>query len=62
MHSESLSGPILRDNYELVLLHVGIEIDSLFDLEYYIYGHVLPQVWIQSLWEFYYQCKIKLLR
>ena len=42
------------------MIHVGIGDTSLFDLDYNVYGYLLPKTWIRSLWEFVDEYKIKL--
>ena len=42
--SNSLTGPFLRANYEAALIHLGIGGKQLFNLEYEIFGSLLPQL------------------
>ena len=42
--SDSLTGPFLRANYEAALIHLGIGGKQLFNLEYEIFGSLLPQL------------------
>ena len=58
--SDSLTGPILRDNYEASIIHVRIGGKKLFSLEHETLGSLLPQLCIKSLWRFSYQFGIKL--
>ena len=41
--NNSLSRPKLQANYELALLHIGIGGDSLFNLDYSMFGILLPK-------------------
>jgi hypothetical protein len=43
-NSDSLSGPLLRANYEAALMQLGIEGKKLFSLDFITYGNLLPHL------------------
>ena len=58
INGSSMSTPLLRSNIEWATIHVGIEENSLFDISFNDFGHLLPHTWIRSLWEFVDEYKI----
>ena len=45
---------------EWALIHIGIGNCSLFNIDYDLFGHLLPRTWIRSLWQFVHEYRIKL--
>ena len=52
INSDTMSRCPLQANMEWAMIHVGIGASTIFDIDYSKFGHLLPQTWIKSLWEF----------
>ena len=51
LYTDSTTGSLLRLALEWSSIHVGIG-RNLFSLDFKLFGHLLPQSWIKSLWQF----------
>ena len=51
-YQNSMTESLIRVNLEAALIHIGIGEAGLFNLDYKLYGSLLPRIWIKSLWEF----------
>ena len=60
INGNSMSRPLLRSNMEWAMIHIGIGNCSLFDIDYDLFGHLLPRTWISSLWQFAHEYQLQL--
>ena len=46
---QPITGSLIRANFEVALMHVGVGEEGLFNLNYNIISVMLPRIWIKSL-------------
>ena len=59
LYADNMTGSLLRSALEWSSIHVGIG-QNIFSLDFGLYGHLLPQSWIKTLWQFASEYKITL--
>ena len=60
MGKHTYVGDIVESCLESASLEIGVG-GNIFDHDYELYGHLLTDCWVKTLWEFYWQNNIKLI-